>query len=129
MLTSTIDFGDRVVTAGPGSSNIYHIEVEISNPSRNGLSWEIDDAPLKVRAVFPATALVTISPSKVATLSYLPLKQNYKSKSGQNLFFVSPKSGDLAPHGNDKIRVTFNPTGPKDYRINVPLYLADQADR
>lgn len=101
IMDSMIDFGDRVVTTGPGSSNTYHLDVDMTNCTRYGLTWEIDESVVK----------------------------NYKSKSGQNLFFLSRKAGDLASNEKDQLRITFNPRGPNDYRINVPLYLRDQIDR
>jgi hypothetical protein len=48
---------------------------------------------------------------------------------GPNIFFVSPKAGDLSPNERVTIRVTFTPKGQHDYKLDLPIYLADQPDR
>ena len=46
-----------------------------------------------------------------------------------NVFQMSPTEGVLEPGHNATVRVTFNPTDPREYVTLVPLYLDDEKDK
>lgn len=48
---------------------------------------------------------------------------------GHSTFFVSPRAGELNPGETISLRVTFSPKGSHDYRVELPVFLLDQADK
>ncbi len=101
--SSTVEFGDRVVSRDPLSRASYFLEVDFLNlDAFKGFSYEIretqdDDSVVK-------TADDGVPPT----------------------FFISPTRGDIAPNGKSPIRLTFQPQESGSFSKRLEVYITDQ---
>ena len=110
MSETTCDFEDRVVQRDQGRRVPYTKELTFANDTGEGISWELDDSSLRPVSTAGGGA-------------------NGGSVTAVALWYVSPKRGDLTPGEKVTVRVTFSPQEDADYEAELPLFLADQADR
>ena len=122
-----VDFGDRVVSRDPLSRISYFLETTIKNTaSRRAVSFEIRELP-EVTKDFA-------DPSRDE-----PYQNNGKSGGGSGgedgmddssnqIFFVAPLKGELAPGSSMPIRVTFQPQSSANYSKKLEIFVKDQAD-
>eukprot|EP00606_Chrysophyceae_sp_TOSAG23-5_P001155 GSChrysophyteH2.ASY1.ANO1.1079.1 assembled CDS len=101
--SSTVEFGDRVVSRDPLSRASYFLEVDFLNlDAFKGFSYEIretqdDDSVVK-----------TVDDGVPPT------------------FFISPTRGDIAPNGKSPIRLTFQPQESGSFSKRLEVYITDQ---
>jgi hypothetical protein len=107
IMSSTVsDFEDKVVQRDPGRRIPYTKELTFKNDSKEGISWNMDDASLRPVSTGDGGNITATS-----------------------IWFVSPKFGNLTPGETVTIRVTFSPQEDADYENVLPIYLADQEDK
>lgn len=113
--SNVVDFGDRVVSRDPLSRVSYFLETTIKNVGmKSGFSFEVRELP-EITKEFGG---------KSATHS-----TDAADDPSNQIFFVSPTRGDLAPGGSIAIRITFQPQSSGDYFKRLEVYIKGQDDK
>jgi len=125
-----VDFGDKVVSRDPLSRLSYFLETSVKNLStKKGISYEIREGTEKTREFGKKPAVnESNSVSKGKKGSSTSSDEVDKSPMNQ-IFFVSPTKGDLAPGSSFPLRITFQPQSSGDYSKKLDIYIKDQPDQ
>lgn len=123
-----IDFEDRVVSRDSLSRSTYFLETTIQNiATKRGITFEIIE-DIEIIHDFDENKGTDESEIKSSTSTAVAASNSMAGETANQIFFVAPLKGSLAPGQSIQIRATFQPQSSANYSKKLLLYIKDQPD-